>query len=237
MYFKEVLFGQAEARVDVQVAPKFLDTESSKMKAKISSNMTSRHTNKISNLLGESSKCKTDPWTTAVRWPDMSVLEVDSNWVTDNGEDEEDEEDEDEEEEEGNEEKGDAEEDDEECDNEELAISAKPIVLTDRTQIQEFYGFSETENPGHFTPDLLAAADYYNKNIHQSQLMYGSRWLIKATGKPEYLQKANSYCDMFKSDLFYDITDWSDQNSAALVSTMLFTKKWFLRGNVLMNFH
>lgn len=90
------------------------------MKAKISSNMTSRHTNKISNLLGESSKCKTDPWTTAVRWPDMSVLEVDSNWVTDNGEDEEDEEDEDEEEEEGNEEKGDAEEDDEECDNEEL---------------------------------------------------------------------------------------------------------------------
>ncbi|EPB86061.1 hypothetical protein HMPREF1544_07137 [Mucor circinelloides 1006PhL] len=100
------------------------------MKAKISSNMTSRHTNKINNLLGESSKCKTDLWTTAVRWPDMSVLEVDSNWVTDNGEDDEDEdeddeEDEDEEEEEGNEEEGDAEEDDEEkddeeCDNEEL---------------------------------------------------------------------------------------------------------------------
>lgn len=100
------------------------------MKAKISSNLTSRHTNKISNLLGESSKCKTDLWTTAVRWLDMSVLEVDSSWVTDNGEDdededEEDEEDEDEEEKEGNEEEGDAEEDDEEkddeeCDNEEL---------------------------------------------------------------------------------------------------------------------
>lgn len=105
------------------------------MKAKISSNMTSKHTNKISNLLGESSKCKTDAWTTAVRWPDMSVLEVDPNWVTDNGEDDEDgddedEEDEDEEEEEGNEEKGneeegdeekgDEEKDDEECDNEEL---------------------------------------------------------------------------------------------------------------------
>ncbi|RCH81656.1 hypothetical protein CU097_005090, partial [Rhizopus azygosporus] len=78
------------------------------MKAKISSNMTSRHTNKISNLLGKSSKCKTDAWTTAVRWPDMSVLEVDSNWVTDNGEDYEDEDEEDEE------------KDDEECDNEEL---------------------------------------------------------------------------------------------------------------------
>ena len=95
------------------------------MKAKISSNMTSRHTNKISNLLGKSSKCKTDAWTTAVRWSDMSVLEVDSNWVTDNGEDYEDEEEEDEEKEEGNEEEGDAEEDDEEkddeeCDNEEL---------------------------------------------------------------------------------------------------------------------
>ncbi|KAI9261042.1 hypothetical protein BY458DRAFT_516114 [Sporodiniella umbellata] len=75
------------------------------MKAKISINMTSKHTNKISNLLGESSKYKTDPWTTAVRWPDMSVLEVDSNRVTDNGEDGE----EDEEEEES-----------EECDDEEL---------------------------------------------------------------------------------------------------------------------
>lgn len=85
------------------------------MKAKISSNMTSRHTNKISNLLGKSSKCKTDAWTTAVRWPDMSVLEVDSNWVTDNGEDDEDEDEEDEEKEEDDEEK-----DDEECDNEEL---------------------------------------------------------------------------------------------------------------------
>lgn len=62
------------------------------------------------------------------------------------------------------------------------AISAKPIVLTDRTQMQEFYDFAETENPGHFTPDLPAAADYYNTNIHQSQLMYGSLWLIKATG-------------------------------------------------------
>lgn len=98
------------------------------MKAKISSNMTSRHANKISNLLGESSKCKTDAWTTAVRWPDMSVLEVYSNWVIDNGEDDEDEDDEEEEEgneEKGNEEGGDAEEDDEEkddekCDNEEL---------------------------------------------------------------------------------------------------------------------
>lgn len=62
------------------------------------------------------------------------------------------------------------------------AISAKPIVLADRTQMQEFYDFAETENPGNFTPDLLAAADYYNKNIHQSQLMYGSLCLIKATG-------------------------------------------------------
>lgn len=60
------------------------------MMAKISNNMTSRHTNKISNiLLGESSKGKTDAWTTAVRWPDMSVLEAGSNWVTDNGEDDE----------------------------------------------------------------------------------------------------------------------------------------------------
>lgn len=48
--------------------------------------------------------------------------------------------------------------------------------------MQEFYDFAETENPGHFTPDLPAAADYYNKNIYQSQLMYGSLWLIKATG-------------------------------------------------------
>lgn len=35
--------------------------------------------------------------------------------------------------------------------------------------------------------------------------------------KPDYLQKANSCYDMFKSDLLYDITDWSDQNDAALV--------------------
>ena len=72
------------------------------MKAKISNNMTNRHTNKISSLLGESPKSKTDTWTTAVRWPDMSVLEADSKWVAGNVEDEEeeDEEEEDEEEEE-----------------------------------------------------------------------------------------------------------------------------------------
>ncbi|CEP07153.1 hypothetical protein [Parasitella parasitica] len=129
MPFTESCFGEAQK-------------SALEMKAKISSNLTSRHTKKISNLLDESSKCKTDPWTTAARLPDMSVLEVDSNWVTDNGEEEEDEDEEDEdeededeedeededEEEESNEEEGDAEEDDEEkddeeCDNEELQIN------------------------------------------------------------------------------------------------------------------
>ncbi|OBZ85941.1 hypothetical protein A0J61_06003 [Choanephora cucurbitarum] len=53
---------------------------------------------KISNLL-------------AVRWPDTFVLEVDSNWVADHGEDDE---------EEADAEEDDEEKDDEECDNEEL---------------------------------------------------------------------------------------------------------------------
>ncbi|KAG1530838.1 hypothetical protein G6F51_013711 [Rhizopus arrhizus] len=66
----------------------------------------------------------------------MSVLEVDSNWVIDNGGDDEDEDDEEEEEgneEKGNEEGGDAEEDDEEkddekCDNEGLNSHTETCV-------------------------------------------------------------------------------------------------------------
>ncbi|EPB86060.1 hypothetical protein HMPREF1544_07136 [Mucor circinelloides 1006PhL] len=84
------------------------------------------------------------------------------------------------------------------------AISAKPIVLTDRTQMQEFYDFAETENPGHFTPDLPAAADYYNKNIHQSQLVYGSLWLIKATGNRIICKRQTPNCAALVLDTFLD---------------------------------
>ncbi|CAO3640679.1 unnamed protein product [Mucor fragilis] len=78
--------------------------------------------------------------------------------------------------------------------------------------------FAETAKPWKpYSQSVPAAVDYYNTNRYQSQLLFGSLWLNKATGNNTYLEKANAYYDMFRSELFYGITDWSDQTGAALV--------------------
>jgi endoglucanase len=89
------------------------------------------------------------------------------------------------------------------------------LLLSHAVSLMEF---AETAKP--WTPysqSVPAAVDYYNTNRYQSQLIYGSLWLNKATGNDTYLEKANSYYDLFRSELFYGITDWSDQTGAALV--------------------
>jgi endoglucanase len=78
--------------------------------------------------------------------------------------------------------------------------------------------FAETAKP--WTPysqSVSASVDYYNTNRYQSQLIYGCLWLNKATGNSTYLEKANSYYDIFRSEMFYGITDWSDQTGAAFI--------------------
>ncbi|GAN02094.1 glycoside hydrolase family 9 protein [Mucor ambiguus] len=78
--------------------------------------------------------------------------------------------------------------------------------------------FAETAKPWKpYSQSVPAAVDYYNTNKYQSQLLFGSLWLNKATGNNTYLEKANAYHDMFRNELFYGITDWSDQTGAALV--------------------
>lgn len=78
--------------------------------------------------------------------------------------------------------------------------------------------FAETARPWKpYSQSVPAAVDYYNTNRYQSQLLFGSLWLNKATGNSTYLEQANAYYDMFRSELFYGITDWSDQTGAALV--------------------
>lgn len=78
--------------------------------------------------------------------------------------------------------------------------------------------FADTARPWKpYSQSVPAAVDYYNTNRYESQLLFGSLWLNKATGNRTYLDQANAYYDMFQSELFYGITDWSDQTGAALV--------------------